>query len=234
MQEKTAIQEKIKIIKYDPITVDNSKESDKMDIVQPGKISWTAHMRIEKYNNRESFDAGIPDEVHNVEGNTATNKGLFTLWQLVMGFDPNTSGINWPGDGTNPAESNYTGVYPLNATNTYLGVGDSSNAAAATNMVLQGTNQAWVQCDTGYPQVVYTNNQNTLQVKATFDSDTANFTWSEWGVANGDHPGAGSFSSPRDEHNVVLFNRRVDTMGTKAVGAVWVIIADLVISPTAS
>lgn len=220
----------MKIVKYDPIPAGESKS---IGAAEPG-VSWTANMRIEKYRDRESYAAGQPDEVHHVKGNTATNKGLFTLWQLVNGCDPNTSNITWPGDGTNPAESNYTGVYPLNSSYTYLGVGDSSASASATDMALQGSNQAWVQCDTGYPMVTYANSQNTLQVKATFDSDTANFAWNEWGVANGDHPGAGSFSSPRDEYNVVLFNRRTDTMGQKASGAVWVIIAELVISPTAS
>ena len=226
--EISGMQERIKIIKYEPTEIHN-KDTKECSAVEgnnvKGTISWTANMRIEKYNDDESYKAGVPDEVHYVKGNTATMKGLFTLWQLAMGNYINT---------TNYVKPTYSGteydVYPLDNTNTYIGVGNGAGTAYATDDALEGDTQAWVKCDSGYP-IIDSSNPNTLQVSATFGPGVAEgWNWHEWGIANGNMGSPGT----RPVESIVLFNRRNDDMGQKGSNATWVIIADLIIAPNAS
>lgn len=214
-REETEMRERARIMKYEP-----SEEGRKLTDSRTPQVRWTADMRIEKYSTQESYEKGIPDEVQTVKGNTATIKGLFTLWNLGMGMD-DSSTVTYQG-------TTYQGVYPLSHANTFIGVGDSSTPASASQTGLLGS-AVWVQCDEGYPKTD-ADNPNTLQVKATFSPGVADQSWNEWGIANGDFS---DIQSPRTQDNVVLFNRRVENMGVKSSQATWVIITDLTIAPTA-
>lgn len=230
MRECSSFREKITILKYDFVPV-NKVRRDKKPAMKDAFAKWTANLRIEKYNTRESYEKGVPDEIQTVEGNTATTKGLFILWNLAMGLGP-------ADETTAEYEGNtITGIYPLNSDNTYIAVGNGTQPASAsdTQLYAQETGENiqdyyYKQCDDYYP-IVDSNNNTTLQVRATFEPSEANFAWNEWGVANGD---MSNISSPRTADNVVLFNRRQETMGTKGDEATWVIIADLIISPAVS
>lgn len=87
--------------------------------------------------------------------------------------------------------------------NAYIGVGNSNTAFDASQTDLLGTN-ARVGMDTGYPQ----RTANDVKFKATFDTNTANFSWQEWCVANAASGGT-------------IANRMVESKGTKASGS-WV------------
>lgn len=90
--------------------------------------------------------------------------------------------------------------------NAYLGVGDSSTAASATQTGLQAaTNKLYVAMDESYPTI---SNQTTTW-QSTFGSGDANFAWNEFTVANG--------SSDASEN----LNRKVSAQGTKASGQIW-------------
>jgi hypothetical protein len=152
-------------------------------LMERGKVksAW----RIEKYADREKYERGEPYEVLEFEGNCLLNEGINLLWTLVCG-----------GSGT-----------PFNNSNAYIGVGDSSTAASATQTGLQGTNKLYKGMDSGYP--TYGSNQRAVW-RATFAETEANFTWNEITVANG------------NSDTATNLNRKVQSMGTKASGTVWV------------
>lgn len=97
--------------------------------------------------------------------------------------------------------------------NAYLAVGNGTTAFDATQTDLQGSNKTRIGMDTGYP----TRSNNVLTFKSTFDGNTANHDWDEWGVANASSAGT-------------LLNRMVEDNGTKVSGQTWVLEVDLTIS----
>lgn len=228
MKDCAFLREKITILKYESVKL-SEKENQSMGSSLKAILNWTANIHIEKYNNDESYKKGIPDDITYVEGNTATYKGLFTIWNLVMGMNPSSSVVYEEGHEA-------TGVYPLSYENTHIAVGNGTATPSPDDTQLDaqssgtsGVDYLYKGCDENYP-VVLLSNPNCLQIRVTFGSNEANFEWNEWGVANGDPDTPGE---NRNEDNIVLFNRRKDPMGRKDQGATWVIVADLIISPSA-
>lgn len=107
------------------------------------------------------------------------------------------------------------GTYtPFNNANSYLGVGDSSTAFAASQTNLQAaTNKQRNAMDATFPTQV----ANVLTFKSTFAAADAVWVWNEWGVFN--HPSAGT-----------MMSRKVESLGTKANGPVWVLTATITFS----
>ena len=94
----------------------------------------------------------------------------------------------------------------FNNTNTYLAVGDSTTAFAASQTDLQATtNKLRKKVDAAYP----TRDNNSLTFKATFNTTDANWNWNEWGIFNGSTGGT-------------MLNRKVENLGTKTSAATWV------------
>ena len=89
--------------------------------------------------------------------------------------------------------------------NAYLGVGESTTAAAASQTGLQGSSVTYAGMETGYPSIA----GQTVTFRAVFGSDAANNAWQEFTVANGN-----SDSSTN-------LNRKVSDQGTKASGQIW-------------
>lgn len=122
----------------------------------------------------------------NIPNNVLLNEGINELWALVAG----------------------TGATKFDNGNAYLGVGDSSAAADATQTGLQAsTNKLYKGMDTSYP--TYGSSQIATW-RATFGGSDANFAWNEITVANGNADAAKNL------------NRKVQSMGTKASGTSWV------------
>lgn len=104
-------------------------------------------------------------------------------------------------------------VTEFNNANAQIGVGDSSAAFAATQTDLQAaTNKLRKAMDATFP----TRSANVLTFRATFGTGEANFAWNEWGVFNA--PSAG-----------VMFNRKVESLGTKTSAQSWQITATLTV-----
>lgn len=123
-------------------------------------------------------------DVGETEDNLLLNEGITRLLNLLIGGG---------------------GVTFANA-NAYLGVGDSSTAASATQTGLQAaTNKLYKVMDATYPSI----SNQTVTWQSTFQSTDANFAWNEFTVANG--------SSDASEN----LNRKVSAQGTKASGQVW-------------
>lgn len=101
--------------------------------------------------------------------------------------------------------------------NAYLKVGNGTAAAAATQTDLQGGTTAEKAMDATYP----IRTGQTIRWDATFQSAEGNFAWEEFGVKNG----AGAVSG-----TIVLFNRKVQALGTKASGSVWTLTLEITFS----
>jgi len=128
-----------------------------------------------------------PIEERVVEGNLALQEGIVALFNLLAG-ETETA---------------------FNNGNAYLGVGDSSTAAADTQTGLQAsTNKLYKGMDTGYP-VVGGASDKKVTFRSTFGSSDANFAWNEWSVANGSSDSADNL------------NRKVESLGTKSEGSSW-------------
>lgn len=94
---------------------------------------------------------------------------------------------------------------PFNATNSHIGVGDSTAVFAATQTDLQAaTNKFRKVMDASYP----TTAGNVLTFRATFGTADANFAWQEWGVFNAATGGT-------------MLNRKVESLGTKPNTQSW-------------
>ena len=129
-----------------------------------------------------------------IDGNLLLNEGINLLLSLLAG-----------GAGTD-----------FGNTNAYLGVGDSSTAASASQTGLQAaTNKLYKAMDASYP--TYGTSQK-ITFKSTFTSAEANFDWNEFTVANGNSDAA------------VNLNRKVSTQGTKVSGQTWELTLEITLS----
>jgi len=127
--------------------------------------------------------------------NLFLTNGINVLWNLFIGA------------------SGYT---PFNSSNAYMGVGDGTTSPSADQTSLTGTNKYFKLVDSGFPQVL----GNLVTFQATFGGTEANFTWNEYGVANGNNPPTSG----------TLFNRAVQFLGTKQSGQTWALRVTLSIS----
>lgn len=102
------------------------------------------------------------------------------------------------------------------AANAYMVVGDSNTAAAASQTDMQGTNVEKAM-DGGFPS----RSGQVATWKATYGSSDANFAWEEGGVKNG----TGAVSA-----TILMFNRKVTSLGTKGSGSTWTLTLDITFS----
>lgn len=129
-----------------------------------------------------------------IDGNLLLNEGINLLLSLLAG-----------GAGTDFGNAN-----------AYLGVGDSSTAASASQTGLQAaTNKLYKAMDASYP--TYGTSQK-ITFKSTFTSAEANFNWNEFTVANGNSDAA------------VNLNRKVSAQGTKVSGQTWELTLEITLS----
>jgi hypothetical protein len=139
--------------------------------------------RIEK---RRCDDPSIV-EVDEWSGNLGLNEGINLMTSLLCG-----------GAGT-----------PYNNASTFIGVGDTATAAAATQTGLQGsTNRAWAGMEAAFP--AYGTNQQVV-FNAIFGSGAANFAWNEFTVGN---------SNDDSGQNLL---RATASKGTKQAGESWTV-----------
>ena len=139
------------------------------------KANWHAEWTIEKYHGDV-----CPENLYAVEhvhNNKLLNEGITEMLTLLIG-------------GT---------ATPFNNANSYLGIGDSTTAAAATQTGLQAaTNKAYIAMDTGYPQV----SGQTVTFRGTAGPAIANFAWKEYTIANGNSDSAKNFNRKVEDHGV--------------------------------
>ena len=162
------------------------------------KAFYRTQWLIRRYASEQDFAAGRATPVVDaagvelpaesvIDGNLLLNEGIAELWDLVIGAGTPTSFAN---------------------ANAYIGVGDSSTAAAAAQTGLQAsTNKAYVGMESSYPS----RSAQTVTWRAVFGTSTGNFAWQEFTVANGNSDAADNL------------NRVVSNQGTKASGQTWTV-----------
>lgn len=145
-------------------------------------VQWT----IVKFKNQEMYAQNNAYDTSEIDGNVMLNEGINHLWTLAC----------------------YSGT-AFDDENSFLGVGDSSVAAAATQTGLQATtNLLYKLVDSGYP--IYGSLQKATW-QTTFNATEANFAWNEFTLSNG------------DSNSDVNLNRKVSSQGTKLVNEIWVL-----------
>lgn len=141
---------------------------------------WT----IRRYADDQAFKDNMPFSISEIPDNILLNEGIGEFLLLLTG-------------GTATAFSN---------ANSYLGVGDSNTAEAATQTDLQAaTNKLYKAVSASYPSI----SNQTATWRAAFGGSEANFAWNEFTVAN-----ASSGSGKN-------LNRKVSAQGTKTSGQTW-------------
>jgi hypothetical protein len=150
-------------------------------------IQWQVQWRIDKYR---AEDRDSPYAVVEGAGNLLVYGGASALWQRLIG----------------------TGVTAFDNGNAYLGVGDDSTAAAATQTdLVAATNKHREAMDATYPvhsDGTGSSSNATITYKSTFETGDANFTWSEWALFNASTSGR-------------MLNRKVFSGGTKTSADAW-------------
>lgn len=183
-------------------------------------LTWHAHARIEKWTDDQVAWVGrrtglvapsgdvlaahvAPYEVVDAPGNLLTTAGLTRLTGLLIG-------------GGGQAATN---------TATRLGVGDGSTSAAVGDTDLSAasgsTHRYFQVMDATYPQA----SAGVVTFKATYDTGTANFQWSEWGV----DIGTPTVSAGTTVNAVLLNHKSGANLGTKTSGS-WALTATITLS----
>jgi hypothetical protein len=147
------------------------------------RAAWGVHWRAAYYDGdwtAEQIDAGLagaPADVREADGNLLVNAGIALMLDLLIGAG---------------------GTVYSNA-NAYLGVGDSTTAAAAGQTDLQAaSNKVRKAMDSTYPQ----RSSQTLTFRSTFATTDANFSIQEQAIFNASSSGT-------------MLNRKVTDLGTK-------------------
>lgn len=103
---------------------------------------------------------------------------------------------------------------PFSNANSYIGVGDSTTAFAASQTDLQAaTNKLRKAMDATYPS----GGSNVITFRSTFGTSDANFAWQEWGVFNASSAGT-------------MLSRKVESLGTKTSAQTWQFTATLTVT----
>lgn len=147
------------------------------------KLGFIPEWIIYKYWTGEA----TPFETVYVDNNLPLNEGITAVANLITNIGGETAFSNAAA---------------------YLGVGDSTDVAVATQTGLQAaTNKLYKAMDATYPQI----SSQTIIWRSTFTTAEANFDWREVTVANGNSDAADNF------------NRKVSTIGTKTSSMEWVL-----------
>jgi hypothetical protein len=167
------------------------------------KFSYRTQWKVRRYASEEAYRADAPSAVidadgqqlpgeSEIEGNVLLNEGIALLLDLLIGAG---------------------GTHYGNA-NAYIGVGNDSTAASATQTGLLGTSTAYRPMESGYPQ----RSGQTVTWRAVFGANDGNFSWNEFTIANA------------NSNSGTNLNRRVSAQGTKASGQIWTVDVSITIS----
>ncbi len=156
--------------------------------------TWDVLATVEKWHKAAERKAGLPpDEVVEKKDNLLLNAGITVLLNLLIGETATNFG-------------------PSNA---YIGVGDSTTAAAAGQTGLSASsNKDYQGMESSYPSVT----GQTVTFRSIWASGEGNFAWNEWTIANGSSDSATNL------------NRKVAALGTKASGSEWTLTVAITVS----
>lgn len=146
------------------------------------KIKWNVVARVDKYRGDLTPDS-VPYETIEREGNLLVTAGATAMWQGLTGAL----------------------VTAFDNSNAYLGVGDSTTAAAIGQTDLQAvTNKSRKAMEATYPTI----SSADITFKSVWNTASGNYAWEEWGTFNASSGGT-------------MLNRKVTSFGTKTVSDTW-------------
>lgn len=179
-------------------------------------IKWGVEFMVEKFaverelspterdflhaaNTSPAFLGLSPYETIDGTGNLLVYGGGSAIWDLLIGA---------------------ANVTAFDNSNAYLGVGDSTTAAAATQTDLQASsNKHREAMDATYPQHTDgTGSSSNAQItyKSSMETGDANFAWQEWAIFNASTSGR-------------MLNRKVTSFGTKTSSDTWTLTVTLTV-----
>ena len=168
------------------------------------KLTYQTRWMIRRYADDAAYQAGTPTPVvaadgnelpavSEIEGNLLLNEGIALLLDLLIG----------------------AGGTAYNNANSYIGVGDSSTAEAASQTALQAaSNKTYKAMEATYPSRA----SQTVTWRAVFGSSDANYAWAEFTIVNA------------NSDTGTNLNRKVSSQGTKASGQTWTVDVSITIS----
>ena len=168
------------------------------------KFNYQTRWTIRRFADDVAYQAGMPTPVvdadgnelpavSEIEGNLLLNEGIALLLDLLIG----------------------AGGTAYNNANSYIGVGDSSTAEAASQTGLQAaSNKTYKAMQATYPSRA----AQTVTWRSVFASADANYAWNEFTIVN---------ASSDTGTNL---NRKVSAQGTKASGQTWTVDVSITIS----
>jgi hypothetical protein len=126
-------------------------------------VLWRCHTRLEKFAGNDLTRP--PLDVEEIEGNLLVAGGANALFHRLIGG---------------------TDVAAFSQANAYLGVGDSTTAAAAAQTDLQASsNKSRMPMEDGYPtHTDGTSTASPLIFRAVWADADATFVWNEWAIFN--------------------------------------------------
>jgi hypothetical protein len=155
---------------------------------------------------------GKPEEVIHIPGNILLNEGILMILNvMIAGVSNQTAGNRW-----NNADS-------------FIGVGDTLTAEAATQTELLGaaaaTNRFYKAMNATFPVKPGSNGAQSVDWQSDFATSEANFVWNEWTIASlaTTASGAGFLTGTTN------LNRKVASLGTKTTGT-WTLTGTVTIS----
>lgn len=156
------------------------------------KGNWHFSGKIERFADDAALARGESYKTTEMEENILVNAGINVMESLLIG-----------GAGT-----------VFSNANAYIGVGDSSTAAAASQTDLQAaSNKLRKAMNATYP----TQGSQVLTFQSDFTSAEANFAWAEFAIFNASSAGT-------------MLNRKVSAEGTKTSGQTWRVTITITIS----
>jgi hypothetical protein len=171
-------------------------------LVVSEKYHWRTRVQVHKYAGQVDYaaiarGAVLPYEVLDTTGNLCLRGGASVMWECLKGSGSTAS----------------TAAKKYFNTTAAIGVGNSTAAAAATQVALQGGSQVYKALTGGYP--THTTGSTAATVadivyRSTYGAAEGNFAWQEWALAN-----KASTTQRR------LLNRKVQSLGTKTSAASW-------------
>lgn len=170
-------------------------------------INWECiELKITKFNDESSVKSKIPDSITRIQGNLLTVKGMQSLWRCITGVA--AVGTEW---------------VPYSLDTMHIGVGNGETPATTTDTALNGALTAYQPITSITYDEEGSNDSASITVGASFGPGIAAWSWSEWALFNGDPSKASSEALP----NIIMLNHKVETMGTKAEQATWVVEATI-------
>lgn len=150
------------------------------------KVFYRTDWTITRYADALAALRNQPYDQSYIHGNLLLNEGITALLNLLTGGAATT----------------------FSNANAYIGVGDSSTAASASQTGLQAaSNKTYKAMQASYPAI----SGQTVTFRSQFATSDANYAWNEFTVASGSSDAATNL------------NRAVSAQGTKASGQTWTV-----------